>query len=314
MPRKTQRRILLGEEVREAFFQNQGIVALESTVITHGLPYPDNLKTALALEETVRKNGAVPATIAILAGHIHIGLKADELERLAQDKSASKISLRDLPLALSQKQNGGMTVATTMRIAEKSGIRIFATGGIGGVHRGAEHSFDISADLEELGRTSVCVVCAGAKAVLDIAKTLEVLETKGVPTLTFNTDAFPAFYYRDSGLTGSARIDHVEDVVNLLAHKWNLYNWPDTLALPGGVLLANPIDVKDEIDREEIEGAIQQALDEMQVSGRDVTPYLLKRVGELSAGKSKASNIALLKNNAALAAQIAQTLSLRLHS
>ncbi|SCA56782.1 Pseudouridine-5'-phosphate glycosidase [Candidatus Terasakiella magnetica] len=308
MIKPTSRRITISQEVRNAFSQRQGVVALESTVITHGLPYPDNLATAQALEACVRDEGAVAATIAVLEGQIHVGLSAEQLEKLAKDEQALKLSRRDLPLAMSIQKNGGTTVATTMMIAHEADIRIFATGGIGGVHRGAESTFDISADLEELANTSVCVVCAGAKAVLDIPKTLEVLETKGVPTISYGCDEFPAFYYRNSGLSPSARLDKVSDIANLLIHKWNLARWPDALHFKGGVLIANPIKLEDEFAKEEVEGLISQALSEMSVTGRDVTPYLLAKLGELSEGQSKASNIALLKNNATLAAQIANEL------
>ncbi|WP_135076189.1 pseudouridine-5'-phosphate glycosidase [Terasakiella sp. SH-1] len=305
----TNRRITISEEVRTAFSQRQGIVALESTVITHGLPYPDNLATARELEQTVRDHGGIPATIAVIEGQIHVGLTDLQLATLAQDNHAMKLSRRDLPLALSLNKNGGTTVATTMLIAQEAGIRIFATGGIGGVHRGAEETFDISADLEELANTSVCVVCAGAKAVLDIPKTLEVLETKGVPTISYGCDDFPAFYYRNSGVNGSTRLDQISDITNLLIHKWNLANWPDGLCFDGGVLIGNPIPLADEYAKEEIEGLIETALSSMTATGRDVTPYLLAELGKLSAGKSKDSNIALLKNNAALAAQIAASLA-----
>ncbi|MDV7341314.1 pseudouridine-5'-phosphate glycosidase [Terasakiella sp. A23] len=310
--RKTYRRQVLSDEVREAFSTRKGVVALESTVITHGLPYPENLQTALELEETVRENGAVPATIAVIDGLIRVGLNRDELERLAKDQGAKKLSRRDLPLALALKQTGGTTVATTMIIAHHAGIRIFATGGVGGVHRGGEETFDISADLEELGRTSVCVVSAGAKAVLDLPKTLEVLETKGVPVIGYGCDEFPAFYYRNSGLSNTVRLDEVDQISEVLLHKWNLTRWPDSMEFAGGVLVANPIPAEDEIPRAEIEAFITQALDEMTVTGKDVTPYLLKRVGELSEGKSKLSNMALIKNNAALSAKIAADLAEKL--
>jgi len=305
MKKPTQRRLVISGSVKTAFSQKQGVVALESTVITHGLPYPENLQTARALEDEIRKNGATPATIAVINGLIHVGLSDHQLETLAKDNEAMKLSRRDLPLALALRKNGGTTVATTMLIAAEAGINIFATGGIGGVHRGAEDTFDISADLEELGQTSVCVVCAGAKAVLDIPKTLEVLETKGVPTITYGNDEFPAFYYRNSGYTGAHRLDDVDAITDLLLHKWNLAGWPDALTFKGGVLIANPIDKADEYEKDAVEKVILQALSEMTVSGRDVTPYLLSRVAELSKGKSKASNIALLKNNARLAARIA---------
>ncbi len=312
MRKPIQRRLLVNDEVKEAFFNKKGVVALESTVITHGLPYPDNLKTALALEETIRQHGCTPATIAVIDGIIRVGLNNQELEHLAQDQSALKLSRRDMPYALSLKKNGGTTVATTMMIAEHANIHVFATGGIGGVHRGAGETFDISADLEELSRCNVCVVCAGAKAVLDIPKTLEVLETKGVPTISFGCDEFPAFYYRNSGVKGAYRLDRVEEITDLLIQKWNMIGWPDGLDFKGGVLIGNPIAPEFEYPKEEVETCIKQALEEMTVNGRDVTPYLLARLAELSQGKSKTSNIALLKNNAALAAKIARALSKKL--
>lgn len=299
------RRLVISEEIREAFFEKKGVVALESTVITHGLPYPDNLNTALELEHTVRESGAIPATIAVIEGVVRVGLSKVELKQLASCKAPQKISRRDLAVVMSQNQTGGTTVATTMLIAEQAGIRVFATGGIGGVHRGAELNFDISADLEELERTSVCVVCAGPKAVLDIPKTLELLETKGVPVIAYQCDDVPAFYYRNSGCAPSQRMDSIKGIADLLAHKWNLKNWPDGLCLDGGVLIVNPIASEDELDRVVVENAISQALTEMDVTGSGVTPYLLKRVSELTKGQSRESNISLLKNNAELAAKIA---------
>jgi len=299
------RRLVISEEIREAFFENKAVVALESTVITHGLPYPDNLNTAFELEHSVRENGGVPATIAVINGIVRVGLNEAELKQLASFKGPQKISRRDLAVVMSKNQTGGTTVATTMLIAEEAGIRVFATGGIGGVHRGAELSFDVSADLVELGRTSVCVVCAGPKAVLDIPKTLEILETKGVPVISYQCDEVPAFYYRNSGCMPSARMDSTKEIANLLAHKWNLKSWPDGLCVKGGVLLVNPIAEKDELIRDVVENAISQALLEMDVTGSDVTPYLLKRVSELTNGQSRESNISLLKNNAELAAKIA---------
>jgi pseudouridylate synthase len=306
--KRTYRRLVISEDVRLAFRERQAVVALESTVITHGMPYPDNLNTALALEECVRENGAIPATIAVIDGLVRVGLSQDELKSLSQKKNAYKLSRRDLPVALAAKKTGGTTVATTMMIAQEAGIRVFATGGIGGVHRGAESTFDVSADLEELGRTSVCVVSAGAKAVLDLPKTLEVLESKGVPVIGYGCDEFPAFYYRNSGLKTSARMDTPEEVAELLIHKWNLARWPDSMRFDGGVLVANPILQEDAMDREEIEAVITQAIGESQVSGRDVTPFLLSRIGQLTKGKSQLSNHALIQNNAVVAAQIATAL------
>jgi pseudouridylate synthase len=305
MPASKNRRLIVSQEVREAFVDKKAVVALESTVITHGLPYPDNVNTQKDLEQCVRDNGAVPASIAVIDGVVRVGLDENQLERLASFKAAEKISRRDLCVALSKKLTGGTTVATTMLIAKEAGIRVFATGGIGGVHRGAELSFDISADLEELANTSVCVVCAGAKAVLDIPKTLEILETKGVPVLGYQCDEVPAFYYRNSGCAVSARMESTKEIAQLLIHKWNLFNWPDGLPLEGGVLVVNPIAPEDELNKEIVEAHIQQAIAEMTLTGYAVTPYLLKRVAELSEGKSKRSNMSLLRGNAKLAAQIA---------
>jgi pseudouridylate synthase len=309
MSHSISQRLIINPKVQEALTKKQGVVALESTVITHGLPFPDNLTTARALEECVRQNGATPATIAVINGVIRVGLTDLELESLAQDSTAQKLSRRDLPVALTNRTSGGTTVATTMLIAQEAKIHIFATGEIGGVHRGAESTFDISADLEELSQTSVCVVSAGAKAVLDIPKTLEVLETKGVPTISYGCDQFPAFYYRDSGYPASTRMYSIEQIAQLLIHKWNLSNYSDGIVFKGGVLIGNPIAKEDEYPKEEVEQLIAQAVDEMSVSGRDVTPHLLARLGELSKGRSKSSNISLLKNNATLAAKLASHLA-----
>lgn len=304
----TQRRLIISEEVKQALHERKAVVALESTVITHGLPYPDSLETAMSLEKVVRDADCIPATIAVMDGRAHVGLTVEELEKLAQSNQIMKVSRRDLPVAFALGASGGTTVATTMMLAEEAGIRVFATGGIGGVHRGAEQTFDISADLEELGRTSICVVSAGAKAVLDLPKTLEVLETKGVPVIGYQCDEFPAFYYRNSGLANSARMDSPEDIASLLDHKWNLSRWPDRMTFEGGVLVANPIAEEDALRRSEVEDVITQAISEMTVSGRDVTPYLLARVSQLTQGQSRRSNIALLKNNARLASDIAKAL------
>ena len=306
-----EQRMIISEEVKNAFSNRQGIVCLESTVITHGLPYPDNLKLAQDLEDIIRNEGAVPASIAVLDGIIRVGLTSDELVRLATEPDMMKISRRDMPYVLSQKVSGGTTVAATMLIADKAKIKVFATGGIGGVHRQAEETFDISADLEELAISDVCVVCAGAKAILDIAKTLEVLETKGVPVITYQNDIFPAFYYRDSALKSPLRLDHVKEISALLVHKWNLKNWMDGFYFKGGVLIANPIPQESEMDKETIENLIAQAIIEMNIKGikgKETTPYLLARISELSNEESKQSNLDLLKDNAKLAAQIAKEL------
>lgn len=285
--------------VREALEQGRPVVALESTLITHGLPYPENLSTAQQLEAAVRENGATPATIAILGGRIRVGLGPDELAYLARAEGVRKVSRRDLPIVVARGGDGATTVAATMIIAHWAGIRVFATGGIGGVHRG--HPFDISADLPELARTPVVVVCAGAKAILDLPLTLEWLETHGVPVLGYGTDTFPAFYSRSSGLPVDVRVDTPEEVANVARCKWSL-------GLEGGLLVTVPCPLAEAMPAARVEAAIQQALEEAEregVRGKAVTPYLLARVAELTGGESMAANIALLRNNAAVAAQIA---------
>jgi len=289
-------------EVRRAMRGHKPLVALESNLISHGLPYPDNIRTAQLLEATVREYGAVPATTAILEGMLHVGLTDAELQRLATDRDVHKCSRRDLPLAVAMKWTGGTTVATTMLLAVMAGIRVFATGGIGGVHRGLP--FDISADLPELQRTCVAVVCGGAKAILDLPLTLEWLETHGVPVLGFGTDEFPAFYSRDSGLPVDARVDTALQAAQVIKAKRDL-------GLEGAVLIAVPVPAEQELPRQVVEQAIAQALgeaDERGIRGRQMTPFLLERVGQLTGGESIATNIALLRNNAAVAGQIAREL------
>lgn len=298
-------RLSVSDEVSAALKNGQPVVALESTIITHGMPYPQNLETALEVEDVVRANGAVPATIAVMDGKLHVGVAGDTLETLAREgHSAAKASRRDLAALLARGTMAGTTVATTMQIAALAGIKIFATGGIGGVHRGAETSFDISADLYELGRTPVAVVCAGAKSILDIGKTLEVLETQGVPVIGFGTDDFPAFYARQSGHGVDYRCDDAAAVADILSMQFGLGM--------GGSLIANPIPVSDEIIGAEMEAHIQTALSEADaqgIRGKDTTPFMLQRLFELSEGKSLVANIALVKNNAAVAAQIAAALT-----
>ncbi|WP_372398138.1 pseudouridine-5'-phosphate glycosidase [Azospirillum sp. HJ39] len=293
-------------EVADALAGNRPVVALESTVISHGMPYPRNLETARALEAEVRAAGAVPATIAVLDGRIRIGLDDGALDRLATGGHAvRKLSRRDLPIALAAGALGATTVAATMIAARLAGIAVFATGGIGGVHRGAETSFDVSADLEELARTSVCVVCAGAKSILDLPKTLEVLETRGVPVLGFGTAEFPAFYSRRSGLPVDHRCDNVTEVADILRTKWRL-------GLEGGVLLANPIPAGDELDADAMETAVAQALADAEakgIKGKDITPHLLAALERLTGGRSLTANIALIRNNARVAAGVATALS-----
>ncbi|MBK7434253.1 MAG: pseudouridine-5'-phosphate glycosidase [Chitinophagaceae bacterium] len=293
--------ITLTKEVEAALFDKQPIVALESTIISHGMPYPKNVETALAVEEVVRANGAIPATIAIFNGQCHVGMSREEIGYFGQAKGVWKVSLRDIPYVISKKLYGATTVAATMRIADMAGIRIFVTGGIGGVHRGAETSMDISADLTEMGQTSVAVVSAGVKSILDIGLTLEYLETKGIPVITFGQDEFPSFYSRKSGFAAPLRLDTPAEITALLDTKWKL-------GLTGSVLIANPVPSEQEIGPEEMEGHIQQALaaaKEKQVLGKKVTPFLLQYIAQHTNGESLEANIALIKHNAQVGAKIA---------
>ena len=288
-------------DVENALKNNLPIVALESTIISHGMPYPKNIETALMVEETVRSNNAVPATIAIIKGRLKIGLTKEEIEFLATNDEIKKISRRDLAIAISQKLSGSTTVASTMIIANLAKIAVFATGGIGGVHRGAETSLDISADLDELSRTSVCVVCAGVKSILDIGLTLEYLETKGVPVIGYKTSEMPAFYSTKSGFNVDYRIDAAADIADILKTKWDL-------SINGGVLVTNPIPVAAELESSVMNDAINQAIieaDNEKITGKKITPYLLSKVNEITKGKSLDANIKLIKNNADLAAKIA---------
>ena len=289
------------EEVLTAKQNNQSIVALESTIISHGMPYPKNVETARLVEKLIRENGAVPATIAIMNGEIKIGLSEEELESLGNSDHVAKASRRDLPYLLATKQTGATTVAATMICAELAGIKIFATGGIGGVHRGAETTMDISADLEELAQTNVAVVCAGAKSILDIGLTLEFLETKGVPVIGYETDILPAFYTRTSDFPVNFRANDVETIASTLNTKWDLN-------LNGGAVIANPIPEEHALPEEEITMIINKALKEAEennIHGKDVTPFLLGKVVELTEGKSLEANIELVKNNAILGAKLA---------
>ncbi|MCJ8139664.1 pseudouridine-5'-phosphate glycosidase [Falsirhodobacter halotolerans] len=288
-------------EVADALARGTPVVALESTIITHGMPFPQNVEMARSVEDAIRQGGAVPATIAIMDGRIQIGLSSDMLDRLGQTPHAMKLSRADLAVGLTSGKVGATTVAATMICARLAGIEVFATGGIGGVHRGAETSFDISADLPELAQTAVTVVAAGAKAILDLPKTLEVLETQGVPVIAFGQDAFPAFWSRDSGLKSPLRMDTAAEIA--AAHAMR-----QTLGLPGGQLVANPIRPEDEIAPEVINPAIEQALADAQAQGvaaKDVTPFLLDHIFHATGGRSLTSNIALVLNNARLAAEIA---------
>ncbi|WP_435310213.1 pseudouridine-5'-phosphate glycosidase [Primorskyibacter sedentarius] len=297
--------ITLSPAVEKALAENRPVVALESTIITHGMPYPQNLETARQVEQELRDNGAEPATIAVLDGVLHVGLTEAQLEQLAQAKGVAKLSRADMAVCMSQGGTGATTVAATMIGAAQAGIAVFATGGVGGVHKGAEMSFDVSADLNELAMTSVTVVCAGAKAILDLAKTLEVLETHGVPVIAYGQDAFPAFWSRNSGLRAPLRMDDPAAIAR--AHLTRR-----ALGLPGGQLVANPIPAEAEIPLAEIQPVIAQATSDAQrhgISGKAVTPYLLQRIYELTEGRSLEANIALVRNNARLAARIAQEMS-----
>ncbi|MCD5360234.1 pseudouridine-5'-phosphate glycosidase [Chromobacterium aquaticum] len=289
-------------EVAAALAANRPVVALESTIISHGMPYPQNVETALQVEAEIRAHGAVPATIAIIDGRLKAGLSADEIEYLGKGgRDIAKVSRRDLPFIVAGKRSGASTVATTMIIAAMAGIRVFATGGIGGVHRGAERSFDVSADLQELAQTPVAVVCAGAKSILDLGLTLEYLETHGVPVIGHRCDHLPAFFTRDSAFKLDHRLDEAADIAATMQAKWQLQ-------LRGGVVVANPIPEQYAMPRDKIDAAIEQALGEAEaqgVAGKESTPFLLARVCELTGGNSLAANIQLVLNNARLASAIA---------
>ncbi|BDH63088.1 pseudouridine-5'-phosphate glycosidase [Lysinibacillus sp. PLM2] len=292
------------QEVLDAKEKGYPIVALESTIISHGMPYPQNVQTAREVEDIVRANGAVPATIAIIDGKIKIGLTDEELEMFGNAKNVAKASRRDLGYLIASKKLGATTVAATMIAAELAGIELFVTGGIGGVHRGAEETMDISADLEELAQTNVAVVCAGAKSILDLGLTLEYLETKGVPVVGYETDTLPAFYTRESEFNVNFRVDSPEEVAEMMRAKWNL-------GLRGGAVVANPIPKEAAMEASFINGIIEKALkeaEELGVKGKDVTPFLLGKVKELTEGKSLTANIALVKHNAKIGTQIAVAL------
>ncbi|OCC04927.1 pseudouridine-5-phosphate glycosidase [Labrys sp. WJW] len=290
--------------VSAALKAGKPVVALESTIITHGMPWPQNVETARKVEAAVRAGGAEPATIAVLDGVIHAGLEDSQLEAMGKATGFLKLSRADLGYAVATGKNGSTTVAATMIAADRAGIRVFATGGIGGVHRGVEKTYDISADLQELARTPVCVVCAGAKAILDLPKTLETLETLGVPVVGYGSDEFPAFWSRKSGLAAPMRLDDPADIAALIRARAEL-------RLDGGVLVGNPIPLADEIAANEINPAIEAAVDEadaMGISGKALTPFLLSRMLDLTEGRSLIANIALVENNARLAAKIAAAL------
>jgi pseudouridine-5'-phosphate glycosidase len=292
-------------EVQAARAAGKPIVALESTIISHGMPYPQNVQTAREVEQVIRDAGAVPATIAIIDGRICIGLSDEQLEVLGNSKDALKVSRRDLAYVLAQKKLGATTVAATMICAQLAGIEVFVTGGIGGVHRGAETSFDISADLQELAQTGVAVVCAGVKSILDIGLTLEYLETHGVPVLSVGQPGFPAFFTRDSGYQADFQIDSAEEQARFIRTKWQL-------GLQGGVVVSNPVPAAMAMQNAEIDAIIAQALgdaDAQGVKGKAVTPFLLGRIKELTGGRSLATNIALVKHNALVGAQLAVALN-----
>ena len=292
---------MLAAEVAKALREGRPVVALESTIITHGMPHPQNIAMARGVEAIIREEGAVPATIAVIEGRLRIGLEADELQVLAGTRDALKLSRADLAFAVATGRTGATTVAATMIAACHAGIGVFATGGIGGVHRGAAQSFDVSADLEELARTEIIVVCAGAKAILDLEKTLEVLETKGVPVVGYGTDTLPAFWSRESGLAAPLRLDSANDIAAFQAAR-------TALGIGGGMLVANPVPQSAELERATVAAWIEEALADAAahgIIGKAVTPYLLAKMFELSGGRSLTTNIALVENNARLAAQIA---------
>lgn len=296
-------------EIQEALAAGRPVVALESTIISHGMPYPENLTMARTVEGIIREEGAIPATIAILDGKVKVGLTEADLKRLATEKGVAKVSLRDIPVVVARGTPGATTVASTATIAEAAGIQVFVTGGIGGVHRGSlshpAQVFDISADLTVLGRSNVTVVCAGAKSVLDIGATLEVLETLGVTVLGLETDRFPGFYTRDTGYGVDARVDSPAEAAAVIKARRES-------GLPGGVLVVHPLPVEDALDAAEVEGHIKQALIDMAdegVSGKAVTPYLLSRMKDVTQGRSLAANLALIRNNALAGARIAVALA-----
>jgi len=296
--------VIVTDEVADALADRRPVVALESTIISHGMPYPDNVAMATEVEGIVRAHGAVPATIAVLGGKPRIGLSPEDLELLGSHADVAKVSVRDLPYVVARGTHGATTVAATMRLAAMVGIKVFVTGGLGGVHRGAQQSFDVSADLNELARTPMAVICAGVKSILDIGLTLETLETLGVPVLVDGSDEFPSFYSRSSGFHAPMRVDGPEEVAAVVrAHM--------VLGLTGGLVVAHPIPVEDEIPADEIGAVIGQALadmDERGITGKDTTPYLLGRIVELTDGASLTANIALVRANARLGAEVAVSL------
>ncbi len=289
------------DEVKDALESGRPVVALESTIIAHGMPYPENVETALAVEDIIRKAGVVPATVAILGGVLKVGLSREEIEYLSKAKNVTKVSRRDFPFVIARGSDGATTVSGTMIAADLAGIRVFVTGGVGGVHRNAEKSFDISADLTELSRTGVAVVSAGVKSILDIGLTLEYLETEGVPVVTFGTEDFPAFYSRESGFKGSCKVSEFDQAAAMMKAKWDL-------GLSGGMIIACPVPEQYEIPVEDMEGTIEKALKsaEMEgISGKELTPYLLSKIKDLTGGKSLETNRQLVFENARIGAKIA---------
>jgi pseudouridine-5'-phosphate glycosidase len=295
-------KIRLGKHIEEAIQKNLPIVALESTIISHGMPYPENVETAILCEQMVRDNGAVPATIAIIEGEAVVGLSLDEIEHIGKlGEQVVKVSRRDIPYVMAKKLNGATTVSATMILAEMANIHVFATGGIGGVHKKAEITMDISTDLDELSRTNVCVVCAGAKAILDLEKTLEYLETKGVLVLGYQTNKLPAFYTKTSPYDVNYRVDNPKEIAEVLKNKWDM-------KIDGGVLVTNPIPAEFSLDEEVMNKAIEDALEEMEklgITGKKVTPFLLSKIKDITEGESLKSNIKLVLNNCKLASLIA---------
>ncbi|MFL0246137.1 pseudouridine-5'-phosphate glycosidase [Candidatus Clostridium stratigraminis] len=295
----------INPEVEKALKEGKPVVALESTIISHGMPYPKNVETALETERIVRENGSIPATIAILKGRLKVGLTREEIEYLGKGKEVIKTSRRDIPFIIAKGADGATTVASTMIIAALAGVKVFVTGGIGGVHRGAQETFDISADLQELANTNVAVVCAGAKSILDIGLTLEYLETNGVPVVGFGTEEMPAFYTRKSGFNVDYRVDTPEEVAAAIKTKWDL-------GLNGGMIIANPIPEKNQMDYDTINNAIESALrdaKEKGIKGKETTPFLLAKVKEITGGDSLESNIQLVYNNARVGSKIAVELA-----
>ena len=299
-------KIKVAEEVKKALAEGKAVVALESTIISHGMPYPQNVETALRVEEEVRKSGAVPATIAIIDGVPTVGCNREEIEKLGKaGLTVTKVSRRDIPIVIAKGLNGATTVASTMILAEKAGVKIFATGGIGGVHRGAEKTMDISADLDELSKTNVTVVCAGAKSILDLNLTMEYLETKGVAVIGYGTDELPAFFTRESGIKVGYRMDTPKEIAESMKAK-------EDMGLEGGMLVTNPIPEEYSMNAKVIGEAIDKAVKEAEdlgVKGKDITPFLLDKIQKITGGDSLASNIQLVLNNARLASQIAVELS-----